>query len=462
MNVKKLISDSPATRWGIMLLVSLAMATNYYFYDALSPLKDLMHSKLGFSSTDYGIFNSAYSWANVFLAMAIVGGVILDKIGIRITGTIFILLQALGAGITAYGTTDYYLNGGFGYSFMASFAQSWSPALKMTTLGFFIFGLGAETTIVVISKVIVKWFKGKELALALGVNLALGRLGMLAAFLISPRLAGESNLSLPIWFSTMLLGIGFLAFLVYIAYDLKYDRQVQTGESLLDETEQFRLADIVKLITNKSYIFITLLCLLFYSAVFPFIKFAPDLMSNKFGVSRELAGTIVAIMPFGNLIFTPIFAWVCDFKGKSASLMVYGSLLLVVVHLLFAFTPITPYVPMFILGVAFSLVPAAMWPSVAKIVETNKIGTAYGLMFTIQNIGLMTFPMLIGYILDTSNPGVAETLATGGTAVYDYTNPTMMLAALGLIGVVFAFLLKKEDKKSGYGLELPNKTSTTS
>jgi len=459
MNVKKLISDSPATRWAIMLLVSIAMATNYYFYDALSPLKDLMHSKLGFTSTDYGIFKSAYSWANVFLAMAIVGGVILDKIGIRITGTIFILLQVLGAGITAYGTTDYYLSGGFGYSFMASFAPSWSPALKMTTLGFFIFGLGAETTIIVISKVIVKWFKGKELALALGVNLALGRLGMLAAFLISPRLAGESSLSLPIWFSTMLLGIGFLAFLVYLAYDLKYDRQVQTSESMPDESEQFRLADIFKLITNKSYIFITLLCLLFYSAVFPFIKFAPDLMSNKFGVSRELAGIIVAIMPFGNLIFTPIFAWVCDFKGKSASLMVYGSLLLVVVHLLFAFTHITPYVPMFILGVAFSLVPAAMWPSVAKIVETNKIGTAYGLMFTIQNIGLMTFPMLIGYILDTSNPGVSEILAAGGSAVYDYTNPSIMLAALGLIGVVFAFLLKKEDKKSGYGLELPNKTA---
>jgi MFS family permease len=458
MNAKKLINDSPAARWGVMLLVSVAMATNYYFYDALSPLKDLMHSKLGFSSSEYGLFMGAYSWPNVFLAMAVIGGIILDKIGIRFTGSLFILFQVLGAAITAYGTTDYYINGGIGYEFMGSFLPSWSPILKMTTLGFFIFGLGAETTIVVISKVIVKWFKGKELALALGLNLAIGRLGMAAALILSPRLVEGDNISWPIWFSTMLLGIGFLAFMVYIMYDIKYDRQIKTDGSLLDETEVFRLADIVKLFNTRSFVYITMLCVLFYSAVFPFVKFAPDLMTNKFGVSRELAGTITSVLPFGTLFFTPLFAWICDFKGKSATLMIYGSLLLVTVHLLFALTSMNPYVSMFILGVAFSLVPAAMWPSVAKIVDTNKIGTAYGLMFTIQNIGLMIFPMLIGYVLDQSNPGVAETLAAGGEAVYNYTNPTLMLAGLGVLGVLFAFLLKKEDQTSGFGLELPNKS----
>jgi MFS family permease len=456
MNVKRLINDSAPTRWGIMLLVSLTMATNYYFYDALSPLKDLMHSRLAFSSSDYGLFMGAYSWANVFLAMAVVGGIILDKIGIRITGFMFIFLQLLGAAITAYGTTDYYINGGFGFNFMGSFWPSFSPVLKMTTLGFFIFGLGAETTIVVISKVIVKWFKGKELALALGLNLAIGRLGMAAALIISPRLAGETNLSLPIWFGTMLLGIGLLAFLIYMIYDIKIDKQIRT-DSLLDAEEEFHIRDIGKLVTNRSFVYITLLCVLFYSAVFPFVKFAPDLMINKFGVNRELAGTITSILPFGTLIFTPLFAYICDYRGKSASLMVYGSLLLILVHLMFSLTNITPFIPMFILGVAFSLVPAAMWPSVAKIVETNKIGTAYGLMFTIQNIGLMIFPMLIGYVLDRSNPGVAETLAAGGDAVYDYTNPIIMLVGLGMLGLVFAFLLKHEDKTSGYGLELPNK-----
>lgn len=214
MNVKKLINDSAYARWGIMLLVSFTMATNYYFFDALSPLKDLMHSKLAFSSSDYGLLMSSYSWANVFLGMVVVGGILLDKIGIRITGFVFIFLQVIGAAITAYGTTDYFLNGGFGYSFMASFLPQFSPALKMTVLGFFIFGLGAETTIVVISKIIVKWFRGKELALALGLNLAIARLGMAAAMIISPQLAGEDNLSLPIWFGAILLGIGLLTFLI--------------------------------------------------------------------------------------------------------------------------------------------------------------------------------------------------------------------------------------------------------
>lgn len=454
--IKKKINDSPATRWGIMLLVSLAMATNYYFYDALSPLKDLMQTKLGFSSTDYGIFVSAYSIPNVFLLMAVIGGIILDKIGIRITGFAFIFIQVLGSALTAYGTTDYYLSGGFGYSFMGSFLPGWSPALKMTTLGFFFFGLGAETSIVVISKIIVKWFRGKELALALGLNIAIARLGMAAALVISPLLVNQNNLSLPIWFGTMLLGIGLIAFLVYLIFDMRFDREVKM-QSGIEPSEEFKLSDVKNLLTNPSFIFIALLCVTFYSAVFPFVKFAPDLMTNKFGVSRELAGTITSILPFGTLVFTPIFGYICDYKGKSASLMVYGSILLVMVHLMFSLTAISPFIPMFILGVAFSLVPAAMWPGVAKIVETNKIGTAYGLMFTIQNIGLWAFPILIGLVLDKSNPGVAEALAAGQDAVYNYTNPILMLAGLGILGAIFALLLRRNDKTSGYGLELPNK-----
>jgi len=454
--IQKKINDSPWMRWSIMLMVSLTMATNYYFYDALSPLKDLMHLKLGFSSTDYGIFVSAYSFPNVFLLMAVIGGIILDKIGIRITGFSFIFIQFLGAAITAYGTTDYFLNGGFGYDFFNSFLTSWTPALKMTTLGYFFFGLGAETSIVVISKVIVKWFRGKELALALGLNLALARLGMALALVVSPILAANDNLSLPIWFGTLLLGIGMIAFMIYLIYDIRFDKQVKILRQS-DPTEEFRLSDVKNLLTNPSFIFIALLCVTFYSAVFPFVKYAPDLMTNKFGVSRELAGQITSILPFGTLIFTPIFAYICDYKGKSASLMVYGSILLVCVHLMFSLTHINPFIPMFILGVAFSLVPAAMWPGVAKIVDTNKIGTAYGLMFTIQNIGLWAFPILIGLVLDRSNPGVAEALAAGQDAVYDYTNPVLMLSVLGLLGVFFAIMLKRADKTSGYGLELPNK-----
>ncbi len=462
--IKNRINDSASTRWGIMLLVSFTMATNYYFYDALSPLKFLMERELGFSSADYGFFTAAYSIPNVFLLMAVVGGIILDKIGIRITGFAFIFIQFAGAVVTAYGASPYFNQGGFGYDFMNSFWTNYSPALKTTSLGFFLFGLGAETSIVVISKVIVKWFKGKEIALALGLNIAIARLGMGAAMILSPRLIIDStailplwnNWTAPIWFGALLLGIGLLAFLVYMIWDIRFDREVKERMEA-DPTEEFRLKDLAKLMTNRSFLLISALCVTFYSAVFPFMKYAPDLMINKFGVNPTLAGDIASILPFGTLVFTPVFAYICDYKGKSASLMLIGSLLLVFVHMTFAVTTLTPFIPMFVLGVAFSLVPAAMWPAVAKIVETNKIGTAYGAMFTIQAFGLMVFPYLIGVVLDHYNPGVAETLTAGGEAVYNYTMPLLMMAALGVIGFVFAILLKRDDKTSGYGLELPNK-----
>ncbi|HYW95537.1 MAG TPA: MFS transporter, partial [Bacteroidales bacterium] len=237
----------------------------------------------------------------------------------------------------------------------------------------------------------------------------------------------------------------------------KIDRQINY-EAELAATEKFRIADLGKLLTNKSFLYITLLCVTFYSAVFPFVKYAPDLLVNKFGMDIQQAGWITSILPFGTILFTPLFGLYTDNRGKSASLMIYGSILLVIVHLIFALTRINPYVPMFMLGVAFSLIPAAMWPSVAKIVPENRLGSAYGLMFSIQNIGLWAFPILIGKVLDMSNLGVTPETLKAGTATYDYTNPVLMLAVLGLLGVVFALLLKKEDKTSGYGLERPNKT----
>ncbi len=403
--IKKALNESAAARWGIMLLVSFTMAANYYFYDALSPLKELMTELLGFTSSDYGFFVAAYSVPNVFLAMAVIGGIILDKIGIRITGFAFVLFMVLGGCITAYGSTDYFNSGGIGYHFMNSFAPAYSPTLKVMTLGFFLFGLGAETSIVVISKIIVKWFKGKELALALGLNLAIARLGMAAALIVSPLLEG---LTWPIWLGTILLTIGLLAFAVYMIFDVKIDRQLKVTK--IEEEESFRFSDLGKLVTNPSFIYITLLCVTFYSAVFPFVKYAPDMMVNKWGVSRETSGFITSLLPFGTMVFTPLFGWFCDKKGRSASLMIYGSILLIIVHLMFALTTITPYIPMFILGIGFSLVPAAMWPSVAKIVDEPKIGTAYGLMFSVQNIGLWAFPMLIGMVLDYYNPNTVTTI----------------------------------------------------
>mgnify|MGYP005844556503 CR=1 FL=1 len=452
-------SDQPTVlrRWTVLLFVSLAMFANYYFYDALSPLKGLIQEKLLWSSTDYGFFMSAYSISNVFLLMAVIGGVILDKLGIRRTGLMFTVFMVLGSALTAYGAGQTFLNGGPGYRFMSSVLPSLSPSLKMMSLGFFFFGLGAETSCVVFSKAIVKWFSGKELALALGMNISFGRLGQAAAMIISPKLATpDGDWTLAIWFGTLLLSIGLLTFIIFMVFDLQYDRRA-AATSVVEESEKFRVSDLGKIITDRSFIYIALLCVTFYSAVFPFVKYAPDLLVNKFGMSAVRAGWIVSILPFGTILFTPLFGSITDFRGKSATLMIYGSLLLVGVHLTFALTTVNPYIPMFVLGVAFSLIPAAMWPSVTKLVSESRLGSAYGLMFSVQNLGLWAFPILIGKVLDRANPGATPEAIAAGTAVYDYTYPLLMLAGVGVLGVLFAVLLKREDKVSGYGLELPNK-----
>jgi len=453
---KKPLNDSALARWSILILVSVAMAVNYYFYDALSPLKDVLEKELHWSPTDYGFLMSVYSVPNVFLAMAVIGGIIADKLGIRKTGIGFILSMVIGSFLTWYGATPAFNAGGLGYDALNSFMPSYSPALKMMTIGFFLFGLGAETTCVVVSKAVVKWFYKKETALALALNISIARLGTAMALIVSPRVMAP-DFTRPIFLGFVLMAIGFIAYLVFCFFDAKLDKRAQDLAGVAEEDAPFRFADLGRLLTTPSYVYITLLCVTFYSAVFPFMKYAPSLMSNKYGVDPELAGTIVSILPFGTILFTPLFGWICDWFGKSATLMILGSALLICVHLMFALTPITPYIPMFVLGVAFSLVPAAMWPSVAKIVDQGKLGTAYGLMFSIQNIGLWLFPMLIGWVLDISNPGLAAQAAAGQDVAYDYTNPLLMLSALGVAGLFFAFQLKRADRTSGFGLEQPNK-----
>jgi MFS family permease len=454
--IKKSLRDSNIMRWSVLLSVSFVMAANYFFYDVLSPLQSLLREKLSFSNSEYGFLVSAYSLPNVFLLMAIVGGVILDKIGIRITGFVFIAFMAIGSLLTGYGSSAFFNNGGPGFHFFGTFLTQYSPAMKMMTFGYFLFGLGAETSIVVITKIVVKWFKGKELAFALGLNLSVARMGTMMAFLFSKTLAQQSPWYKPIFLGAGLLSIALLSFLVYVIFDMKIDKQIKEDQGIAPE-EKFRLSDIGKIIKIPSFIYITLLCVTFYSAVFTFIKYSPDLLENKFGFSGELSGLIVAILPFGTILFTPLFGLFTDYKGKSASVMILGSLLLILVHLTFTFTRISPYIPMFILGVAFSLVPAAMWPSLAKIIENNKIGTAYGIMFSIQNIGLWLFPILIGKILDVSNPNITQEMVNNHEAYFNYTNPMLMLSFLGILGIIFAFLLKREDKVSGFGLELPNR-----
>lgn len=444
--MRRALNESAALRWGILVLVGFILSVNYYFYDAFSTLKDLLKDTYSFTNTDYGLFVSFYSIPNTFLAMAVIGGIILDKLGIRRTGFMFIFFMAFGAFLTAYGGSDYYRAGGLGYAAMNSFLPGYSPELKMMLLGRFFYGLGAETSIVVVSKILVKWFKGKNLALAFGLKVGFGRLGTFAALNISPVMAANSGITSAIWLAAILTGTGLLAFLVYMLFDAKLDKQIEVSAPA-EKADAFSFGDIVSILSNRAYLYIAILCLTFYSAVFPFLAFAPDFFSDKFGFTDVQSGQITSLLPIATAFFTPFFGWLIDRKGKSATAMIFGSTALFLVHLLFSLTTIPPYLPMILLGIAFSLVPAAMWPTMVKLVDEKQIGTAYGLMYSIQNLGLWGFPLLAGYILDMTNPGNPE--------VADYTATIIMFGTLGLVGLVVAVLLKRIDKQRGYGVELP-------
>ncbi len=453
--LKQTLRDKPLARWGLLFTVAFVQAANYYFYDVISPLKRTLETNFGFTSTDFGLFVSFYSVPNTFFLMAVLGGIILDKLGIRKTGSLFIGLMVIGGVITAYGASRMYTEGGPFYELMGSFWPSYSPELKMMLVGRFFYGLGAETSIVVISKIIVKWFKGKELALAFGTKIGIARLGSAAAFTFTPMIKDSaSHWTTAIWFATILLMIGFLAFIFYTFYDYKLDKQTEEA-GVAKQSAIFNWEDFRKLVTNRSFILIVLLCVTFYSAVFPFQSFSADFFLNKFGFSETKSGLISSALFYGTIFFTPFFGFIVDKFGKSATYMIYGSLLLTVIHLTFALTYVNPVILMIFLGIAISLVPAAMWPAVAKIVHEDRIGTAYGFMFTVQNLGLWAFPILIGKVLDSSNPHVTEEVLKSGNYTLDYTYAILMMAGLGILGVIFALLLKKEDKTAGYGLDLP-------
>ncbi len=385
--------------------------------------------------------------------MSIFGGIILDKWGIKKTGILFVGLCVLGVLISAYGASPYFAAGNFDHNLLSSFLPEYSPQLKMLMIGRLFFGLGAETSIIVINKIIAKWFKGKELALAFGTNIAISRLGTAAALILSPQFSSNpSTWYYAIWIAAILMLVGFITFLIYVSFDAKYSPKDDTSAKLAAD-EEFHLSDITELIKNKSFIFICLLCVTFYSAVFPFQAYCPDLLHNKFGLDIEFSGILSSLITWGTIVFTPLFGSFVDKKGKRASLMVFGSVLLIISHLILSMTSLSPYIPMFTLGIAFSLVPAAMWPSVALIVDEKRLGTAYGFMTAIQNLGLWGFPILAGYVLDITNQGIAP-----DSGKLDYTVTILIFAILGILGLFFAFMLKYYDaKSSGYGLELASK-----
>jgi MFS family permease len=455
-DIKKRLNDSALMRWSVLALLSVIMFGLYYFQDVFSGIKAIVQTEMGFTNTDFGLMLSATTFANTFLLMCVFGGVLLDRWGIRKAGIIFVSIAALGACVTAYGASDIFNNGGFGYAFFGSFLKSYSPQLKMMMFGRILFGIGLETGCVLVNKAIVKWFKGYELALGMGLSMAVGRLASALAIMGAPLLV-----KLPFgWTAATTAGatftvLGVMALLIFLIFDGRFDKQLKE-DAKEGNGEKLSFKDVTNLLTNKSFLLIAFLCVTFYSAVFPFIGYAADLMVNKFGVSQEWGSKLAAFIPIGTIVFTPIFGRIIDKVGKAATLMILGSFLLSVSHLTLGLTMLPPYIGLFILGVAFSLVPAAMWPSVAKIVHEDKIATAYAMMFTIQNYGLMAFFFMIGKVLDLSNPGITNKMVANKEAVFNYTNTLVMLAVLGVLGVFFAVLLKREDKVSGYGLELPS------
>ncbi|MBW2260950.1 MAG: MFS transporter [Deltaproteobacteria bacterium] len=461
MTDKKTLRDIALVRWSVLVLISGLMLGMYWFYDFFSSIKPLMVDDLKmFTNTQYGQIISATTWANMF-GVIILGGMFLDRFGIRKAVVVFGALVALGAIVTALGASNYLTT---------------NDATKVTlmTIGRIIFGSGVEICCVVVSKTVVKWFKKHKLATAMAINVDFGRVGSAMAIGFSVDIAAGEPFRAA-GFAAGLVVAGFVLFLFYLLLDMKLDKQVQESTEA-GEDEKFKLRDLLDLVKNRSFLFIALLCVAFYSAVFPFMQYAPDLLVNKFGFTTELpdltgvgfGGTVKAwltngskvasLIPWGSIIFTPLFGYFIDKKGKAASVMILGSVLLIFAHLsLSVFDNVyLGYAGLFSLGIAFSLVPAAMWPSVARIVPERQLGTAYAAMFTIQNWGLGLFFWGIGLVLDLVNKDKLEAIGKG-EAVYDYTIPILMLVGLGVVSIFLAFALKYYDKKQGFGLENPKK-----
>ncbi|HUM88052.1 MAG TPA: MFS transporter [Prolixibacteraceae bacterium] len=462
-NIRKSLRDSKSARWFVLVLVSFTMMCMYYLTDAMAPLQQNLQTNLQWSATDYGLFTSGYGWFNVFLLMLVFGGMILDKLGTRFTGILAIAIMLIGAGIKYWAISGHF-SGNYELSIGSLQLLGATPkSAVMAGLGFGIFGVGCEMFGITANKAVVRWFKGKEMALAIGLNTSTGRIGTaLAMFTPLPLYNLTKNVSTPVLVAMLLLGLGLLVFIFFTVLDRKLDKEESAAG--VEKDEEFKFSDIADIARNRAFWYIAILCVLFYSAVFPFIKFATNLIVQKFSVSDTFAGYIPALLPFSALLLTPLFGGISDKKGKAATIMLSGSVLLVIVHLLFSIPSLNSF-PIAIglvilLGIAFSLVPSAMWPSVAKIIPNSKLGTAYAMIFWVQNIGLMLVPLLIGAVLDKyCITGTISKIVDGQEQLitqYNYTIPMLIFAVFGFFAIGFAYLLKHEDNRMGYGLEKPN------
>lgn len=451
--IQQKLSDSKSARWTALVIVSVTMMFGYFFTDVMSPLEPLLTAAkgdgglgLGWSSDDYGFFSGAYGYFNVFLLLLFFGGIILDKFGIRFTGIMSTVLMFGGALIKWYAV---------GHDFEGSVTLpfgigTYHTQVLIACLGFAIYGVGCEIAGITVSKVIVKWFTGHELALAMGLQVALARIGTAGALACSlPFAKAMGGVSASVGLGAAMLCAGMIAFIVYCIMDRKEDASAAALDA--EPEEGFKFSDLATLFCNRGFWYVAVLCLMFYAGVFPFLKFATKLMVMKYAVPENVAGLIPAMLPFGTIFLTPFFGGIYDKYGKGATLMLIGSVLLTLVHITFALplnSWILAIVVMVVLGIAFGLVPSAMWPSVPKIIPMKLLGTAYALIFYIQNVGLALVPVWIGKV------NQANTLADGKTI--DYTQSMTIFACFGAVAIIISLLLIMEDKRKGYGLQKPN------
>ncbi len=448
------LRDSAFARWTVLILVASMMFFAYMFVDMLSPLASVLNESLGWDQGVFGTYASAEYILCVF-GFLIFAGIILDKMGVRFTGLLSAGLMVLGASIKYIGISEWFDANNI------TWLNSWWTAMpgsaKMAAFGFMIFGCGCEMAGTTVSKILAKWFKGKEMALAMGLEMAIARIGVFAAMAFSPAISehfatnGTPSIIASLLFAALLLVVGLLNFFVFTIMDSKFDKQlIAIGEAteMKDPEDEFHVSDLGKIFSSKMFWIIALLCVLYYSAIFPFQRFATNFLEETLMISNAEASGLFKWFPILAMVLTPFLGMFIDYKGKGASMMMIGAIIMVICHSIFAFVlPIYPskilaLCTILVLGVSFSLVPASMWPSVPKIIDEKILGSAYCLIFWVQNIGLCLVPMLIGKLR----------VSTDG-----YVVPMIVFASFGVIAFALSLALKVEDKKKGYGLELPNK-----
>lgn len=466
--IVKNMSDKASVRWSVLILVALTMFFSHLFIDILSPLKTQLETTVNWSSTIFGTYASSSYFLNVFAGFLILAGVILDRMGVRFTAVLAGSLMVLGAVVKVFALSEMFnTSGGWLFNFLDS--EAFPASAKLACVGFAIFGCGSEMAGITVSRIVVKWFRGKEMALAMGLEMALARFSVFVVFWLSPWISQcfsydkYLKIQSPVILAMSLLCIGLVLYMVYGILDRKLDKQLaeQNAEMGEEKEEPFRFSDLKLIFANRIFWIVAMLCVLYYSAIFPFQKFATEMLRSNIHMPAEEASHVFSLFPLGAMFITPLIGLYIDYKGKGASMLIIGAVMMFVCHLTFALFPFDNFeystrvavamTSIVVLGISFSLVPAALWPALPKIIDEKVLGSAYSAIFFIQNIGLMSVPIIIGRILDVTNVGVRP------EDPKDYLIPMLIFSSFGVIAFLLGFVLKREDKKMGYGLELPNK-----